>query len=466
MNVGRAAIDGTLYELTKRNANTIMASRENQREGAAIKLLLQGGLTVEELNTGKAQTSALFEGAAGLTLIACIIGLALGFSVVGVATFGVFIPALEAEFKWGRGEISVAHTIMSYTTALFAPFIGAAFDRWGVRKVLLPSILGFGLATASLALVNGHLLMFYLAYAALAILGGGTAPTGYMRTLALWFRDNRGLAFGIAMAGVGIGTVFIPLVVRFAVASWGWQAGYLAVAALILGISGPIAWTMLRDPVNSAGQSSGQIVPGLHGLSFSQALRQRSFWLLAFAFPLLGLFTSGLMAHLVPLLLDRGLGQTAAAAGLSVLGVALIFGRLVTGWMLDQVHAPKLIITCIAVAIAGLVILMNGVSGWTAFAAILLIGFVIGAELDFLSYLIARYFGTLAYAKLYGLLYGIFIFGSGIGPLLMGFGFQAYKSYDFPLAVILGILFLTIPAFLALGPYPSLCAAREERPDG
>ena len=45
----------------------------------------------------------------------------------------------------------------------------------------------------------------------------------------------------------------------------------------------------------------------------------------------------------------------------------------------------------------------------------LLIGFLLGAEFDVLAYLIKRYYGNLAYGRIYGVIFGLFYLGSGIG---------------------------------------------------
>lgn len=400
--------------------------------------------------------------------MASTIGLALGFSVVGIATFGIFIPALEKAFGWGRGEISLAHTIMSYTMAVAAPLAGAAFDRWGVRRVLLPSIVGLSVIIACLARLDGRIGTFYFLYAILALIGVGTAPAGYMRTISLWFEKDRGLALGIAMAGVGIGTAVIPPMVQTLTAMFDWRAGYLSIAALILLASAPVAWLLLRDPATVESrrrllESPQSPAENLPGLTLKQAIGGRVFWQMAVAFPLLGVFTSGLMAHLVPLLTDRGVSPAAAAAGMSMLGIAIVVGRVFTGWLLDRIFAPYLVAVCIVVAALGVLLLWSGARGNLAFAAAALLGFAIGAELDFMSYLIGRYFGMAAYARLYGLMYGIFIAGSGLGPLLMGYGYEATDNYDKFLLVILGMLVITIPLFVSLGPYLHFASIEDDR---
>jgi len=403
-------------------------------------------------------------GGGGKALAACTVGLALGYSVVGMATFSVFVAPLQRAFGWGRGDISIAYSIMCYVMACVSPFAGIAFDRWGVRRVLLPAIVALGVVFASLSLLSGSLAWYYAVYALIAIVGAGTAPHGYMRTLALWFERNRGLAFGIALSGVGIGTAVIPVPVQFMNDRYGWRAGYLVVAALVLLVSLPVIWRMLREPAAVTRSADPSLAAAsATGLMPAEAMRTRAFWQMIVAFPLLGIFTSGLLAHLVPLLRDHGMASELAASGLSMLGIALIFGRVLTGWLLDRLFAPRLVAGCIGLALVGVAILWAGATGITAFVAIALLGLAIGAELDFMSYLISRYQGLRAYARIYGLMYGAFIVGSGLGPLLMGFGHQALGSYDAALVGMMVVLAITLPLFLTLKRYPKFVAAEAGR---
>ncbi|MCV5132870.1 hypothetical protein OFL98_29715, partial [Escherichia coli] len=71
-----------------------------------------------------------------------------------------------------------------------------------------------------------------------------------------------------------------------------------------------------------------------------QALRSPLFWKLAIAFAGVALATNGVIAHVVPLLVDRGIAATLATSALGFAGLALIGGRLLAGFLLDRIFAP------------------------------------------------------------------------------------------------------------------------------
>jgi MFS family permease len=385
-------------------------------------------------------------------LVSTGVGLALGISVLGMATFGVFIVPLSKAFHWGRGDISLANTIMCYAVAALSPFSGHLIDRYGVRRTLLPSILLFGLSMIGLSLLNSSLVTYYLAYLGVAVTGVGTAPPSYSRVVVLWFRERRGLALGAALAGVGVGTALMPNLLQTVISRLGWRQAFLCDAALVLGLSWPMAFLFIREPGvidGASGAASGQ-----EGFTLRQALGRRAFWQMLLAFVLLGTFTAGVVSHLVPLLRDRGVAPETAASALSLLGVALIIGRVCTGYVLDKVFAPLVAAVCVGVAAVGLGLLRAGDGGGSALLAVSLMGFAIGAELDFMSYLIAAYLGVKSYGRIYGVFYGVFILGSGMGPVLMGYSQQRASNYTPALSLLLGGLVLAIPAFLTLGKYP------------
>src|SRR6185312_7151325 len=98
---------------------------------------------------------------------------------------------------------------------------------------------------------------------------------------------------------------------------------------------------------------------------------------------------------------------------------------------------------------SGFVILMtNGISAASITAIAL--GFAMGAELDLMGFLVARYFGLAEFGRIYGCLYGAFIFASGLGPLWVGALRDATGSYTMSLAISVVGLALACVAFLLL----------------
>lgn len=397
-------------------------------------------------------------------LLAATVGLALGFSNIVVASFGLFVLPLTETFGWGRGDVSVALLLVNCTLAIAAPFCGILVDRFGARRVLLPSIALLALALVGLTQIDGNVASLYAGYVALTLCAIGTIPATYTRVVIAWFDQRRGLAIGISMAGIGIGATLLPPAIQFLMDRYGWRAGYLALAALVLLVSMPVVAALLRERPADLGQTPDGVAPAgrvgdgsdAAGFELRDCMRMRSFWLMAAGFPLLGVFTSGIMAHLVPLLRDRDVSPSLAALGASLLGVMLIMGRVICGALMDRWPAPRVVVGFLAGPVIGLALLAAGANDVLAFVAVALIGLGIGAELDFMSFLVSRYLGPRAYGRTYSLMYSGFAVGAGIGSVLMGYVQQQSGSYESALWILCATTLIAALPFSQLGPYPAL----------
>lgn len=387
---------------------------------------------------------------------ASAIGMAFGLSAIGVGSFGVFVVPLTEAFGWGRGDMSIALTIMSLTIVVLSPIAGTLIDRFGVRAVLVPATISFGFAVGAMSLLTADIRHFYAMYFFIGVAGVCTSPASYSRIIVAWFDKHRGLALGIALAGIGLGTAFIPPFVQQVSAANGWRYGYLGLAALVLFVSLPTISLWLAPPKATAASGQGQEA----GFDFAHAVRTWPFFALAISFVLLGVFTAGVLAHLVPLLTDHGVSPPEAASIASVLGIALIAGRLLTGFLLDRIFAPIVVVGFLLGPVVGLVLLLSGATGPIAILAVVLIGLGLGAEMDFMSYLVSRYFGLRAFGRIYGLIYAALTIGLSAGPLVMGYSQQLTGSYDFALKVLLGAAVLAIVPLTTLGRYPTFASEK------
>ena len=134
------------------------------------------------------------------------VGLSLSYGPIIVATFGVFLKPLSQEFGWSRTGISLAFSLANLVLSGALPLIGRLVDRLGARKVILPSVLIFGLGVMSFYFLSASLWHFYALYLLLGVVSSGTTPA-YSKVISRWFDQKRGLALGLAMAGIGVGGI-------------------------------------------------------------------------------------------------------------------------------------------------------------------------------------------------------------------------------------------------------------------
>ncbi|WP_454741946.1 MFS transporter [Cupriavidus necator] len=379
--------------------------------------------------------------------IASMIALMFGPSTVAVLSLGIFIRPLEADFGWSRTQIALASTIVSYTVMVISPLQGYLVDRFGARSVMLPCIPLFAMAVGMMYFLPPVPWVYYAAWIAIPAIGIGIFPLSYLRVVSSWFDKRLGLAIGIANAGIGLGGAVLPLILNYLIATHGWRVGYLGMAVLVLLVSFPAVLLFVREKPGTEPRTVRQSAAA--GIDFREAVRSRPFLMLAAVFVLLGLINTALIIHQIPLLIDAGLTPQRAAMVQATFGMFVIVGRLATGLLIDFLAAPLVMMVLVLGATVACLFYAFGASGDIVFVCAALLGMVLGAEFDVLSYLLKKYFGMKSFGKLYGIIFAVFQFGAGAGAALLPLMRQASGSYRqglllFAVATLVcaGLLFL------------------------
>lgn len=394
---------------------------------------------------------------------ASIFGFSASPGQFAFAALGIFTIPLGIEFGWSREEISLAATIFTLTQAFSTALIGRMVDRFGAKEVLIPSILIFGLLLAAIPLLVTELWHFYALFLLIGIFTAGSAAVSYLRIISAWFKKNRGLAFGITMAGGGLGYMYVPPMLQYLITHYDWRYGYYALAAIVIFIALPLVYkVVINTPMEVGLTQDGLTEPeqdeeGKKGnlISLRTLLKDKVFWIIYATIGLLTFSLFGLMLHFVPMLIDRGAQNMTAAQAFSFLGATVVIARVGIGFLLDKIFAPRLAMICIFLSTIGVIILSTGVSGPLTFIAAIFLGFSIGAELDLLAYLTTRYFGLESFGMVYGILFSAFLFGVSTGPLAYGIAYETYGSYINMLMVCTGILIIAALLMFLMPKYRS-----------
>jgi predicted MFS family arabinose efflux permease len=235
---------------------------------------------------------------------------------------------------------------------------------------------------------------------------------------------------------------------------YGWRTMFVLMAIVLLVVCWPPVYLYFRSPSSHAGQ--GPRSPSLGGLSLGQTLRGYRFHALALGVVLVTLGISGVMINFKPILGDAGISpeQTAWIAG--AIGLAVVTGRLLTGFLVDRYWAPAIAASLLVLPALSCWLLLPGeLTVVMALMAGLLIGLATGAEGDLMPFLTVKYFGLRHYGRIYAVLLAIFFTASGIAPFLMGRVFDAFGSYRPALVTAAAMFVAGALLFLALGRYPN-----------
>jgi MFS family permease len=388
-----------------------------------------------------------------------------------VYTFGIVAKPLAAELGVSRTTVALAFLLLDVVVLFAGPGAGRLVDRYGARRVIVPSLVGLSACLVGLAVMPPPAWHFQVMYGVCGVLGVGTTPVTYARVVANWFDRRRGLALGLAMSGVGLGTFFTTSFAQYLVERGGWRLAYLGLAGSCLVVAVPVVALFLRTTPEEVGlapdgdepSDAGRgVARALSGATVREAFGSGTFWTLNLIFVSVAAAIMGATAHLVPMLTDSGVSGRWAAMAASVFGAAALAGRVGNGYLVDRFFAPRVAAVVFAGAAAGIAMLWVGATGGMAMIAAALLGLATGAEGDVMPFLISRYFGMRSMAELFGCTFGGFTMGNAAGRYLFAAGFDATGSYKAPLACAFAAMALAALGCLTLGAY------RTERdgPDG
>jgi MFS family permease len=375
-------------------------------------------------------------------VLGAFFGNQIGFTAV-FYTFSVFLKPIAESLQWSRGQVSFSISIASFGCIVGAPFVGRLMDRYGVRPVVSVSTFLLMAGLNSFRFLPPKIGFLYTFLFLLGLTAAGTTLLPYTTLVSRWFEKRRGIALGIAAAGSSTGGFFLPPIFSQIIANLGWANAYGLLGFLSFFIMIPITLFLLKEFPRDLGLFPDGDLPGERfesfeskekkvaaGLSWKEARRTRTFWLLAIGFFLMSGSINGSLIHLVPFLTDRGMETSRAVLFVSLLAGSSLAGRLISGYMADRWVAKSVAALFFGGAAAGTFVLWLGPGGGLLILAIFAVGLAFGAEVDLSAYLVGKCFGLGSFGEIYSYIYGIFVLGAVIGPAFAGILFDQTGSYD------------------------------------
>jgi MFS family permease len=372
---------------------------------------------------------------------------------IPIYALSLFIGSWAGEFGWARAETAIANSCFTIALVAASPLAGRVVDRFGSRIPAMTSLLLLAGGFALVSRVGPDLWTLYVAYALIGLGGAGTSAVAFTRPVCAFFHRARGLALGITVTGTALASLMTPIVVATTLGPLGWRGTWLVFAAMALCVF-PLLMFGLKDaPAPTVARDAAANRP-VGGMSFQVAFRTPSFWLMGLSFLLISTAILAALGHMMPILRDSGLSARTAILLQSGMGVGLILGRILCGYIVDRVFAPLVYQIICGMAAVGFLLLAGGWGVAASSIGIVLVGAAMGAEYDLVAYLVSRYFGLANYGRIYGWQFGFAMFGGVVGPFVIGFAYSSTGSYTAflilacALAVVAGVL------LRGLGPYP------------
>jgi MFS family permease len=382
-------------------------------------------------------------------------GLVVAFGCVITFAFAVFLKPISEELGIDRSLLASGVLVANVVCGIATPFAGALADRWGSRSVLLIGTTLFAFTMASFSLLQSSLFSVFTLFALAGLFGAAQNTVPYAKVICRWFDRERGMALGIATAGVGVGVAIVPAAAGFLIVTGGWRVAYVGLAVMIMLFAFIPTLALIREPapgeLPGGDRRAGNELPGM---TASDALMgEWRFWAIGVGYFLTAVATNGTLSNMVALLTDRGSPAESAVATLSGAGLAMIAGRLLSGWCLDRFHASRVAVWFQIIPAFGIALLAKGGTGLAAPIGSVLCGLGLGAHVGLLAFLASRYFGMRAYGKIYGTMFGLFLAGGGVGPLLGNLSHDLWHSYVPALLTFASALIASSILLAPLGPY-------------
>jgi OFA family oxalate/formate antiporter-like MFS transporter len=370
-------------------------------------------------------------------------------------TFGVFFKPLQDQFGWSSTLTSSVQSVHIFVYVISSLLFGWATDRFGPRLPLIAGslCLGLGYLLCSKIRSISHLYIFY----SIASIGAGVVWSLPLSTVQRWFFRRRGLALGIALSGIGIGTFVWAPAVSYFIREYGWRTAYTAMGAVVcsaLGLAALLIATPEEKGVSPFGSNENfSETNQQHFYSFNQkkdlelnnALRTSQLWLicfLQFSFNI-GIFL--IFVHLVPFAIQNGIKAQSAARAIGLIGGFSVLGRIMMPMIVEKKMDSRWergLFVCSIGATLMLLWLPRVHNVLMLYLFALIYGFFYGSWIPLVVALTGNYFGLKYLGTLLGIIQ-IGLAGGIVGPLIGGVIYDKTGNY------LMAFLTCSIAFFLA-----------------
>ena len=371
--------------------------------------------------------------------------------------FGAFFVPLEQDFSASRAQVSAVFSNAIALVFITGAFSGSLADKIGPRAITITGalILATGLFACSVAETLPKVTLYFTLGIGLGI---GFIYVPSITTVQRWFTTRRGLASGIAVSGVGFGTLVLPSAVGYFLTEYEWRLVFVGLALFTLVVGLPASCAVIANPRMHNPQTNQKAFDKNntsqnrsieHTATMRQIICSAKFLQFYTATALLSIPIMVPFVHLVPYAHDIGIDKGSAATLLGLIGFGSIIGRLGIGALADR-YGRKITLVATFCGIAlGFIIWRGANDLQTLILFSLWFGTTYGASIAIMPALLADYFNGPKLSSVVGLQYTSAAFGALLGPIAAGYLFDTKGNYSFAL-VLSAIVCLIAAVVLAI----------------
>ncbi|HKX50679.1 MAG TPA: MFS transporter [Candidatus Binatia bacterium] len=368
--------------------------------------------------------------------------------------FTVFFLPISQDLGISRAATSLAFSLSRAQGAIEAPLVGYLIDRYGPRPIMVAAVFLAGLGYILLSWADSYasFMIVYLGVISLAFVAGFVHSP--MVVANSWFIHQRARAMTVVSAAVPVGGALISPLLAIGVSSIGWRWAAFLSGCVFLLVCLPLSFQLKRSPesmgllpdgkataLNEGADSSISSADGnANGdLTSRQAMKTWMFWVLVTAMTARVTCYSAATVHFIPLMVWKGMSESAAASLLGIFAVVNLVAHFVLGWIADRVNKPKLLAACHLLPAVSVVPLLFDSADYQLW--LFAIGFtLLDASFPIVWATVGDFFGRRHFATIRGMMSFFYMWGSFAGPVLAGVIYDKTQTYWIVLWIFLTLL--------------------------
>ena len=403
-----------------------------------------------------------------------------GWIIVGVAnlgifssgpgqshTFSVFVGPISKDLELSNASIASAYGLATLIAAFLLPYMGKIIDKYGPRNSLIIISIILGISCIFFGAAS-NFLMLTVGFGFLRFFGQGSLMLGCANMVSQWFDTKRGFAMSLMALGFGISMAVHPPLSQWLIEQFGWKYAWVILgistwiimvpALYILAWNSPESVGLRPDGANKSDSIQNDLKE-IEGLNLSEAIKERSFYILSAMWFGMAMLVTTLHFYQVTILTSQGITTEFAAGIFSVSAVTMVLFMPFIGKLFD--NYPTKYILALGLTINSISLLFITFANNELFAIIYAIFFGINnaISMTMFGYIWPRYFGRRHLGSIQGTGQMIGVIGASLGPLPVGFAIDyigssletiRYLSIYPAIIAIVTIFFLKSPSSLSI----------------
>lgn len=378
--------------------------------------------------------------------------LLIHISIGSVYAWSLFVARIADHIGKTQSSVQFAFSLAIFFLGMSAAFGGKIVEK-NIHKSSLISCLCFcsGLLLTGLAVYLKSLSLIYIGYGCLMGIGLGTGYITPIKTLMLWFKDQKGLATGIAVCAFGFASAVASPIITFLTDKFALPMCFCILSAIYFAPM-IIAHFVIKKP---EWYKESDADNGFKLMSMWRERKFRLIWFVVFINISCGL---ALISVASPIMADRAVNATTIALVVSIMGIFNGVGRLIFSAVSDKLKSRETIyLIILGLSIAVTVVARYANSNIAVYVALIVVSACYGAGFSCLPSLLSDIFGMDNISKIHGLSLTAWAMAGLVGNQISNFVHNNTGSYN-PVFPVLTFLYA-----IALVAVLSLHYSRKER---